>query len=75
MSGRVGPDFREGGEFVSRRLKSDKMLFIAALLLVCLSVVMVYSASALVAQELFEQPYMFLFRQGTWAVLGRREHR
>jgi len=55
---------------VSRRLKSDKMLFIAALLLVCLSVVMVYSASALVAQELFEQPYMFLFRQGTWAVLG-----
>jgi cell division protein FtsW len=55
---------------VSRRLKSDKMLFIAALLLVCLSVVMVYSASALVAQQLFDQPYRFLFRQGTWAVLG-----
>src|SRR5918992_162718 len=31
---------------------------------------MVYSASALVALEKFQQPYMFLIRQGLWTVLG-----
>ena len=31
---------------------------------------MVYSASALVALEKFQQPYHFLIRQGLWAVLG-----
>ena len=36
---------------MARKLKSDQVLFIATLLLVCLSVVMVYSASAVVAME------------------------
>lgn len=55
---------------MARKLKSDKVLFIATLLLVCGSVVMVYSASALVALERFQQPYLFLTKQALWAVLG-----
>jgi cell division protein FtsW len=55
---------------MARKLKSDKVLFLAILLLVCASVVMVYSASAVLAMERYEQPYLFLFKQVTWAVLG-----
>ncbi len=55
---------------MARRLKSDRILFTATLLLVCVSVVMVYSASALVALERFQQPYLFLMKQALWAALG-----
>jgi cell division protein FtsW len=55
---------------VARTLKSDRILFTATLLLVCASIVMVYSASALVALERFQQPYLFLIKQGLWTVLG-----
>jgi cell division protein FtsW len=55
---------------MARKLKSDKLLFTAMLLLVCASVVMVYSASAVIAMERYHQPTMFLFRQLTWALLG-----
>jgi cell division protein FtsW len=55
---------------VARKLKSDKVLFTATLLLVCASIVMVYSASAVVALEKFDQPYLFLTKQALWTVLG-----
>jgi cell division protein FtsW len=55
---------------MARKLKSDKLLFTATLLLVCTSVVMVYSASAFIAMENRNDPYLFLFKQGTWALLG-----
>jgi cell division protein FtsW len=55
---------------VARKLKSDKVLFIATILLVCVSVVMVYSASAVLALERFDEPYRFLVRQSLWAVMG-----
>ena len=56
---------------MARKLKSDKLLFLATLLLVCASVVMVYSASAVLAMDRYQQPpYYFLFKQVTWAVLG-----
>jgi cell division protein FtsW len=55
---------------MARKLKSDKVLFTATLLLVCASIVMVYSASALVAFERFQQPYLFLTKQALWSVLG-----
>jgi cell division protein FtsW len=55
---------------VARKLKSDRVLFISTLLLVCSSIVMVYSASAVVALERFDQPYLFLNKQALWAVLG-----
>lgn len=55
---------------MARKLKSDKLLFLATLLLVGASVVMVYSASAVLAMDRYEQPYLFLFKQATWAIVG-----
>jgi cell division protein FtsW len=55
---------------MARKLQSDKWLFLATLALVCVSVVMVYSASALLALERFQQPYLFVTKQLMWAILG-----
>jgi len=55
---------------MARKLQSDKWLFIATLALICASVVMVYSASALVALERYQQPYLFVTRQLMWACVG-----
>ena len=55
---------------MARKLKIDRVLFTATLLLICASVVMVYSASAVVALERFQQPYLFLTKQALWSVLG-----
>jgi cell division protein FtsW len=55
---------------MARKLKSDKLLFVATLLLVCTGVVMVYSASAVMAMEQFHRPYFFLVKQLAWAVMG-----
>ena len=55
---------------MARKLQSDKWLFLATLALICASVVMVYSASALVALERFQQPYLFVTRQLMWAAFG-----
>jgi cell division protein FtsW len=55
---------------MARKLKSDKFLFLATLLLVFASVVMVYSASAAMAEFRFGTPYLFLVKQGLWAALG-----
>jgi cell division protein FtsW len=55
---------------MARKLKSDKLLFTATLLLVCTSVVMVYSASAVMAMEKQHDPYLYLVKQGTWALIG-----
>jgi cell division protein FtsW len=55
---------------VARKLKSDRVLFVATLLLVSVSVVMVYSASAVLALERFQDSYRFLIRQTLWAAMG-----
>src|SRR6476619_6506896 len=55
---------------MARKLKSDKVLFIATILLVASSVVMVYSASAPVALERYGRASLFLVKQGMWALLG-----
>jgi len=55
---------------LARKLKSDKTLFIATILLVGLSVVMVYSASAPIALQKYGRSSMFLVRQGMWTMLG-----
>ena len=55
---------------MARKLKSDRILFTAAVLLVCVSVVMVYSASAALALDRYGQAYMFLTRQAMWTALG-----
>ena len=55
---------------MARKLKSDKVLFITTVLLVCVGVVMVYSASAALAHEKYGSPYLFLTKQAMWAILG-----
>jgi cell division protein FtsW len=55
---------------MARKLQSDKWLFLATLALICASVVMVYSASALVALERFQQPYLYVTRQMMFAAVG-----
>ena len=56
----------EGGE----RSGYDRVLAVTALLLVGFGVIMVYSASAIRAQERFGDPLLFLKRQALWALLG-----
>ncbi len=53
---------------MARKLKSDKWLFGAALFLVCVSVVMVYSALA--GRALDTTSMQLLARQATWVLLG-----
>ncbi len=55
---------------MARKLQSDKWLFLATLALVCVSVVMVYSASAVMADLRYRQPYYFVTRQVLYALLG-----
>ncbi len=53
-----------------RKLTPDMWLFGVAVVLLSAGVVMVYSASAIVAADRFQDPYFFLKRQLFWAVLG-----
>lgn len=55
---------------MARTLKSDKPLYLATLALLFSSLVMVYSASAVIAGERLGQPYFFLFRQIAWLAIG-----
>src|SRR5712691_3089850 len=53
-----------------RKLRPDMWLFGAVVLLLSAGVVMVYSASAIVAGDRFLDPYLFLRKQLFWALLG-----
>jgi cell division protein FtsW len=53
-----------------RKLTPDLPLFAVVVTLVCVGVVMVYSASAIVAADRFHDPFFFLKKQLFWAVLG-----
>jgi cell division protein FtsW len=55
---------------MARKLTSDQVLFLATLLLVAVSVVMVYSASAAMASQRYHLPHLFLIKQAMWAALG-----
>src|SRR5881392_3163266 len=56
---------------MARKLKSDKLLFTSTVVLVCASLVMVYSASAVIGLEDYGQrPTMFLWKQATFALMG-----
>jgi cell division protein FtsW len=55
---------------MARKLKSDRVLFITTVILVGLSIVMVYSASAVVGLEHYGSPTLFLVKQTMWALLG-----
>jgi cell division protein FtsW len=53
-----------------KRVSVDKTLFTVTLILVFIGLVMVFSASAVVAKERFGSPYYFVLRQFGWAVAG-----
>jgi len=53
-----------------RKLTPDRWLFGVAMVLLSAGVVMVYSASAIVAADRFHDPYFFLKKQLFWALLG-----
>jgi cell division protein FtsW len=51
-------------------MSPDYVLFLVVLGLLGLGIVMVYSASAILAMDRFRDPYFFLKKQAFWAVLG-----
>jgi cell division protein FtsW len=53
-----------------KKLSPDMWLLAAAVLLLSIGVVMVYSASAIVAADRFRDPYFFLKKQLFWAAIG-----
>lgn len=53
-----------------KKVTPDMWLFGAAVMLLSAGVVMVYSASAIVAADRFHDPYFFLKKQLFWALLG-----
>ncbi|MEO6802860.1 MAG: putative lipid II flippase FtsW [Granulicella sp.] len=55
---------------MAKRVGVDKWLFGVVLLLVLFGLVMVFSASAVMAQAKYGSPYTFVIRQAMWAVLG-----
>jgi cell division protein FtsW len=55
---------------MAKREGVDKWLFGTTLLLVVAGLAMVFSASAVVAQERFQSPYIYVGRQAGWAAAG-----
>jgi len=55
---------------MAKRVSVDRWLFTITMLLVFLGLVMVFSASAVMARERFGSPYAFLSKQLIWAVAG-----
>lgn len=55
---------------MAKRVGIDKWLFGSTLLLVMIGVLMVFSASAVMAADKFGSPYHFLLRQLGWALAG-----
>jgi len=55
---------------MAKRVSVDRWLFGVTLILVLIGMVMVFSASAVVANANYHTPYYFVERQVIWAVLG-----
>lgn len=55
---------------MAKRVGVDKWIFFTSLLLVVVGLVMVFSASAVVAQERYHSPYTFVGKQALWALAG-----
>jgi cell division protein FtsW len=55
---------------MAKRISVDRVLFIVTLLLVFVGLVMVFSASAVMAKEKYHSGYFFLVRQMGWAIAG-----
>src|SRR5258708_15175110 len=55
---------------MAKRVSVDRWLFTVTMLLVFVGLVMVFSASAVMARERFGSPYAFLSKQLIWAAAG-----
>ncbi|HYE66322.1 MAG TPA: putative lipid II flippase FtsW [Pyrinomonadaceae bacterium] len=55
---------------MARKLQADKWLFAAAAGLALFGIVMVYSASAVVAQQENGSQYHYVIKQGVWTAIG-----
>src|SRR5437868_4574407 len=55
---------------MAKRVSVDRTLFTVTMLLVFIGLVMVFSASAVMAKDRYGSPYTFLIKQIVWAVAG-----
>jgi hypothetical protein len=55
---------------MAKRVSVDRWMFTVTLLLVFVGLVMVFSASAVMAKERYGSPYSFLLKQAIWAIAG-----
>jgi len=55
---------------MARKLSSDKWLFTITIMLIMFGLVMVYSASAVLAMENNGSPFYYVIRQAVWFVIG-----
>src|SRR5574341_1698332 len=55
---------------MARKLSSDKWLFTITIALVMFGLVMVYSASAVLAMEDYNNPFYYVIRQAVWFGIG-----
>lgn len=55
---------------MAKRVGVDKWIFFTTLLLVVVGLAMVFSASAIVAQDRYHSPYAFVGKQAGWALAG-----
>src|SRR5438128_2274867 len=53
---------------MAQRLKTDWVLFWTVVVMVCFGLVIVYSASSVMAEIKYRSTYYFILRQGAWAV-------
>ena len=55
---------------MARKISSDKLLFTITVALVMFGLIMIYSASAVIALEQYGSPYYYVLRQIIWCVLS-----
>ena len=55
---------------VARRLETDRYLFVVTLMLCLMGAVMIFSASAVTAQQQYGHSYIFALRQIVWLLAG-----
>jgi cell division protein FtsW len=55
---------------MAKLVGADKWMFFITVLLILVGLVMVFSASAVMAQERYHSPYAFVGKQALWAVAG-----
>ena len=55
---------------MARRLETDRWLFGVTLVLCLMGAVMIFSASAITAQQMYGHSYIFVTRQGAWLLIG-----